>query len=145
MIAAALREVLVGIAAVTDLVGSGEAARIRFDRFVESDTTPQILIEVDDAQRENDLSGRGGLVVAECTVTCRANSRTAADALWEAVRSGGTDPASGLAGYHGTVTAGTVDCVVDDVQTADVPKQLGSDDAWFDAVATVTVILNEVR
>ena len=102
-----LRTALLDMSAVTDLVGTGDSARIRPYRLHESDdrTEEHIVIEVDSEDRENDLTGKAGLVLASVNISCRAMTRTLANALAEAVRVNGTNPGTGLAGYTGSGTA----------------------------------------
>jgi len=103
-----LRTALLTLGAVTALTGSNATtARIRPYKLDRQDdrTEEHIIIEVDAAPRENDLTGTAGLVAASVTISCRAMTRTAANALAEAVRLNGTDPGTGLAGWGGSATA----------------------------------------
>lgn len=130
--------------AVTAIVGAGDAARIRPDGFQKRDGEigrAAILIEVDRQEHLNDLQGRGGLVVGEVTITCRAATRAASDALAEAVRTNGTDPGTGLAGYASTL----LDLVVEDHVKSWVPKGDGSEDGWYDTLLTLMPIYPEVE
>lgn len=106
-----IRTALLDMSAVTALVGTGSSARIRPYKFEESDDTTRehILIEIDTEGRENDLTGRAGLgtglVLSSVNISCRAMTRTLANALAEAVRINGETPGTGLAGYGGSGTA----------------------------------------
>lgn len=130
--------------AVTAIVGTGSNARIRCEGFQLRDGASgraAILIEVDRQMHLNDLQGRGGLVVGEITITCRAATRAESDALAEAVRSNGTNPGTGLAGY----ASAALDLVVDDNVHSWVPKGDGSEDGWYDTLITLTPIYPEVE
>jgi hypothetical protein len=93
-----LRDRLLQLAAVTAIVGSGDAARIRAGELLEGDTLPAITIEVDseDHEESQDLSGVGGWVTAEILITCHAVKYLAARQLHLAVLYNGTDPGTGL-------------------------------------------------
>lgn len=127
------------MSAVTALVGSSAAARIEPDVWGENVTYPAILIEVDGETPANSLDGKGGLVFAEVTVTCRATTRIASRALAEAVRVNGTNPGTGLAGYVGSA----FHAWLDDAVTATVPYGEGSDQHYYDTVQTYTVAYTE--
>lgn len=138
---AAIRTALLSMNAVTALAGSGAAARIRPDQFAKTDgsaTTPAILVEIDDEESQTDLDGRGGLVIADVTLTCRAHTKAAAYALKEAVRVNGTNPGTGLAGY-----SGAFDAWLEDTAYAAVPKGDASDDHWHDAVMSFRLVATE--
>lgn len=81
---------------------------IRTDHVDQSDELPYVIIEVPDAEVFGDLSGEGGLVSAEVVIRCRSASVIEADAIGEAVRTNGTDPGTGLAGYDGPAGSGSV-------------------------------------
>ena len=98
--------------AVTDLVGSGDDARIYPDRFPQKFTAPAICYDVGNEVQENDLSGIGGLVYTDVTIICRAETQVGARTLARAVRLGGTGSgAQPLAGYKGTVGDLDIDAV----------------------------------
>jgi hypothetical protein len=118
-----LRAALKGMVAVTTIVSD----RI-WDEWFRSETLPAIVFEIDMENPQNDLSGRGGLVLAEANIICRAATRSASRALAEAVRRNGSiEPGSGLAGY-----SGAFDAMLDDIQTALTPKAEGSSAYWYD-------------
>ena len=103
-----IRTVLLTLSAVTAYTGSdSDTARIRSYKLDESDdkTEEHIIIEVDAETRENDLDGLAGLPLCDVNISCRAKTRTLANALSEAVRVNGTDLGTGLAGYGGSGTA----------------------------------------
>ena len=102
-----IRTALLAMNAVTTLVGTGDAARIRPYKLEESDdrTKENIVVEVDTRDHLNNLLGQGGLVLAEVNISCRAMTRTLANGLAEAVRVNDKDPGTGLAGYGGSGTA----------------------------------------
>jgi len=125
-----LRKALLGMTAVTAIVGE----RV-WDEWFRSSAVPAIVFEIDSENRENDISGRGGLVFADVNVICRADTRAASRALAEAVRTNGsTSPGSGLAGY-----SGAFDAVLDDTQPAAVPKAEGSNAYWYDTNMSFTL------
>lgn len=102
-----VRKALLAMSAVTAYTGSDTTtARIRPYKLDPSDdeTEEHIVIEVDSEVRENDLDGLGGLPLCDVNVSCRAKTRTLANALAEAVRTNGTNPGTGLAGYGGSGT-----------------------------------------
>jgi hypothetical protein len=127
------------MSAVTALVGTSSSARIDVDVFGEKTTYPAILLEVDTEEPANSLDGKGGLVFADVTLTCRATTRLASRALAEAVRLNGTSPGTGLAGY----SASAFDAVLTDSQTAVVPYDEGSDRHYYDTVQTYLVSWTE--
>jgi len=143
MIEETLVAFLKSLTAVTAIIGTGNAARIRPDRLDQGETLPAILMQVDETP-QNDLDGLGGLVYADVTLTCRANTKTAARALAEAIRLNGTNPGTGLAGYHGTVASVTFDATLESTITAFTSKADGSEAGWYDAIATYIVSHAEV-
>jgi len=143
MIEETLVAFLKSLSAVTAIVGESNAARIRPDRLDQGETLPAILMEVDE-NPQNDLSGIGGLVYSDVTLTCRATTKTAARALAEAVRLNGTDPGTGMAGHHGTVASVTFDATLESTVGAFTPKADGSEAGWYDAIATYVVSCAEV-
>lgn len=132
-----LRAALLAMSAVADIVGT----RIYTDTFW-SDTYPAICFEVDSEDRENTLTGRGGIdtgmVFADVNVICRADTRAASRTLAEAVRVNGTTPGTGLAGY-----TGTFDAWLEDEQPAAVPKDDKSNAHWFDVNMSCTLSWEE--
>ena len=118
-----LRAALLAMSEVTDIVGT----RI-WDEWFRSDTYPAIAFEIDSENRENALSGRGGMVFASVNVVCRADTRVASRALAEAVRiNGGISPGDGLAGY-----SGNFDAWLEDMTPAAVPKNDAGTSHWYD-------------
>src|ERR1043166_5680038 len=66
-----------------------------------------VIISVRDQEDQQvDLSGRGGGVASKIGITCIASTFLAAWTLSEAVRTNGTNPGTGLAGYAGTPAGG---------------------------------------
>ena len=104
-----IKSALLGMPAVTALVGGTNSETVRiwnsWQRVNGRGSEPCIIMDSDDEVDENDLSGSGGLVIAEMTVTCRANSHAQSEALCQAVKLNGTAPGTGLAGYPGTFDA----------------------------------------
>jgi len=127
--------------AITDKVGTGNAARIRPDRLHEEDDDTQaaIIVEVDNERPLNTLDGKGGRRYADVTLRCRARTKAAARALAESVRTKDTDPGTGLAGYNGTVSGTEYDAVLDDEQTSFSPAADGSDQGWYDVFSNYVV------
>lgn len=126
-----IRTALLSMSAVTSIVGTGDDARIRPDRLDDRDdkSAAHIIIEVETLRPQNDLVGLGGLTYADVNISCRAVSRTAANALATAVKRNGTDPGTGLAGYGSGSTA--FHAVLDDETTDVVPWKEGSQRAWY--------------
>lgn len=143
MIEETLVALLKGLSAVTAIVGEGNAARIRPDRLDQGETLPAILMEVDE-EPQNDLDGIGGLVYSDVTLTCRATTKAAARALAEAIRLNGTNPGTGLAGYHGTVASVTFDATLESTVAAFTHKGDGSEAGWYDVIASYVVSHAEV-
>ena len=118
-----LRDALVAMEAVTAIVST----RI-WDEWFRTETTPSIVFEFDTEDQENDLGGKGGKVIGDINVICRADTRAASRDLAEAVRLNGTDPGTGLAGY----TSSTVNATLLGQQPVATPKSEGSNDHWYD-------------
>jgi len=127
-----LRTYLLTLSAVTDLVGTGDTARIRPDRLHEDDALPGIIIEVDNERPQNDLSGVGGLVYADVNIKCRAATKSGSRSLAEAIRTNNTNPGTGLAGYRGTAGSQTIGAVLDGMQTSYMPAGDESDEGYYD-------------
>ena len=72
----AVRAALLSLSAVTDLV----ADRVWASWF-RTPSLPAIVMEFDSEDEETDLSGKGGFVVAECNLICRAATIAGARAL----------------------------------------------------------------
>jgi hypothetical protein len=136
-IVASIASVLQSFPAVVALVGGPAAPRI-WNGKVGAEVYPAILFDVDTADQENDLDGLSGLVFADVAVTCRGNTSAEREALAEAVRTNGTAPGTGLAGYSGAFDA-WLDARVD-VAT---PRQDGSGLVWYDRVLHFTVSWSE--
>lgn len=116
MIEETLTTFLKTLSTVTDIVGAGDAARIRPDRLEEVDSPPTIAIEIDDEDPQNDLGGLGGLVYADVSIFSSAREKKDARALAEAIRLNGTDPGTGLAGVCTTVGGVQFDAVLKSTQ-----------------------------
>jgi len=126
-----IRTALLAMDAVTALVGTGGASRIRPDRLDDRDDKDEehIIVEIDRATPQNDLSGLGGLTYAEVNISCRAATRSQADALATAVKRNGTDPGTGLAGYGGSGTE--FHSVLEDEVNSETPREDGSQKTWY--------------
>ena len=126
-----IRTALLAMDAVTALVGTAAAARIRPDRLDDRDDKDEehIIIEIDRMDPQNDLTGLGGLTYAEVNISCRAATRSQVDVLATAVKRNGTDPGTGLAGYGGSGTA--FHAVLEDEVDSETPRSDGSQRAWY--------------
>lgn len=132
-----IRAALLDMSAVITLVGTGDNAKIRADHpdegsADEAETPPYIVIEVDDEDHMNDLTGKGGRRMATVNLLCRGLTRAASRTLSEAVRVNGTNPGTGLAGYGGMVLSTVLDCWLEDESLAIVPRAEGSKRKWYD-------------
>lgn len=101
----ALRTYLISKAAVTAIVGAGDAARIYPDVLPQGATLPAIAYEVISQDSEEHLEGISGLAHSRVRVECYAATRMAADALAELVR---LAPLQGYRGLMGTLFANGV-------------------------------------
>lgn len=140
-----IRTALLAMDAVTALVGTSHSARIRPYKLDEGDdnTEEHIVIEVDSDDHLNDLTGRGGMVISDVNISCRAMTDEDARALAAAVRVNGTEPGTGLAGYGGSGTA--FDAVLEDTASSEMPFDDGSDRAWYVVDQSYLVIDTETR
>lgn len=136
-----IRAALLDMSAVTALVGTGDSARIRPYKLYKDDDKSEehIIIEVDDEEKANDLSGVGGLEFATVTIDCRAITAAQADALAEAVRVNGADPGTGLAGYSGAA----FDAVLESQAKSIIPFDDASNRTWYVVAQEYTVIDTE--
>lgn len=143
-----LRTLLLTFSGVTALTGTGDSARIRPDRLHKDDVIPAtkgaVIIEIDNEDPQNDLSGKGGLVFADVNLVCRAHTKAIARTLAEAIRLNGNDPGTGLAGYSGTVGTDKIDAVLEAVSSTFTPEDDGSDEGWYDVYCSYTVSHTEV-
>lgn len=125
-----LRNALLALPAVTAIVGTGASAKI-WNSWPRTYAIPCIVMDIDSEDENNDLSGKGGLITASVTVTCRAATHDASDALQAAVR-------HGLAGY-----SGTFDAILDSTVHSETPKADGSTEHWYDHVCDFTMLWQE--
>ncbi len=96
-----IRAQLLTKTAVTAIVGTSTAARIRPYKLWQKDniaTGSAILFRVNRETPQNDLTHTGGLVEADVSIISCAQELADARALHEAVRLNGTNPGTGLAG-----------------------------------------------
>jgi hypothetical protein len=140
-----IRTLLLTLSAVTDLVGTGDAARIRPDKLdqADDDSLQAIIVEVDSEEPALGLDGKGGRVYADVTLRCRARQKSQARAVADAVRTNGTDPGTGLAGYNGTVNGHTLDAWLEDTQTSFTPADDGSDEGFYDVFCSYRLTFEE--
>lgn len=143
-----IRAALLTLSAVTDLVGTGGAARIR-PWYAQQDTIPangSIIIETQGVRdHSNSLDGLGGREYHDVNILCRAPDKDDCRALAEAVRLNGTDPGTGLAGITITPIDVEIDCVLE-TETGPFPilKQDGTTNVWWDVELRFTVQQAEV-
>ncbi len=145
-----LRTLLLTFSGVTDLVGTGDAARIRPARLhQDKDKIPKdkggVIIEVDSEDPLNDLDGVGGRVYADVNIKCRAATNEVARTLAESIRRNDTNPGTGLAGYSGTVNATVIDAVLEDTTPSFTPAGEGNDQGYFDVDCSYNVTYAEVK
>jgi hypothetical protein len=131
-----LRAFLLTLSAVTDLTGTGALARIRPDRLEFREVIPAdkaaVIIEVDSERPLNTLDGLGGRVYDDVNLKCRSTQKKVARELAEAIRTNGTDPGTGLAGYHGAAGTQTIDAVLEDMETSFNTADDASEQGYFD-------------
>ena len=144
-IEADLRTALLGMSAVTALVGTSYSARIRPYRLQQDDSaaSEHIVIETDTVDHLNTLDGLGGRIYADVTLRCVAPTLARANALAEAVRTNGTNPGTGLAGYSGTVNGHQFDAVLMDESVNFVPSDDGRDEGYYSVLAGYNVTVEE--
>lgn len=147
MIEDAVRAFLLTRTAVVYLLGTHSEAgdpSIRPDRLHQKDRLPGIAIVVEEEDHLNDLSGKGGLVQATLIVSCLATTRRASRQLAEAVRTNGTDPGTGLAGYRGAAgSISEIHAQLNNSQTNYVPLKVDSDEGIYSTDATYEVWYHE--
>lgn len=135
---------LLAMDTVTPLVVTGNVARIRPYKLDPRDdkTKGHIIIEVDEDGRENDLSGRAGLVTSTVNISCRALTSAEARALAAAVRVNGTTPGTGLAGYGGSGTA--FDSWLESEASSEIAWDDGSERSWYTVEQSYTMQYTEM-
>lgn len=138
-----IRTALLAMSAVTDLVGTGDSARIRPFMLDDRDdkTEEHIIIEVDTQRPQNDITGIGGLTYADVNISCRAMTPTLARALAVAVKRNGTSPGTGLAGYGGSGTS--FDAVLEDEVAGRTLWADGSQRAWYTVEQSYVISFTE--
>ena len=122
-----LKAALMNVPAIVSLVGGSTTPRI-WNSWARTYPTPCIVMDIDRESENNDLSGKGGLITADVTVTCRTDTHDTSDELQELVR-------SALAGYSGTFEA-----ILDDTTHAEIEKNDGSTGHWYDHVMSFTML-----
>ena len=125
----AIRQLLLGIPAVTSRVGNGDSARIRPYVLDEKDDTelPSVILEVNSDNLLQTLDGKEGRSMVSLLVHCRSKQLKQAHELAEAVRTGDTVPATGLAGYTGPAGGLNIDAWRVRRTVSSVPIDDGSD------------------
>lgn len=141
-----LRTYLLTLTALTGIsgIGTGDTARIRPDRLHETDDDIGVIIEVDNENKLNDLTGRGGRVMADVNLVCRARTKKVSRSIAEAIRLNGTDPGTGLAGYTGAAGSQTIDAWLEDMQTSFTKDFDGSDQGFYDTNCSYVITFTEV-
>lgn len=125
-----IRTAILAVSAVTDIVGTGDDAKI-WDSWDRTNDTPMIVIELDEEEEEPELDGTCEWVTAEVTITCRAENQVDSHALQRVVR-------SALNGYVGTFDANLNHSV-----PSRPPKEDGSKFHWYDEVMNWTMTFSE--
>lgn len=139
-----LRTLLLSLSAVTDLVGSGSAARIRPGNLSEDDNEASIVLNIERLSRENDLEAEAGLVTADVAIDCYSKDVIEAWNLAEAVRTNNADPGTGLAGFDGTAGGTQIDASYkQDDQHESIFLLDGSDEVWHVVTARYLIQFNE--
>lgn len=119
-----LRTLMLATPGITALVGgTGTGARI-WNSWPRTYTTPCIVIDIDQEDLQNDLTGHSSLTIAQITITCRGDSHMASDAV--------SDEVKVLAGYGNGDSE--FQMVWDSIVHAEVPKDDGSTAHWYDHV-----------
>jgi hypothetical protein len=128
-----IRTALLNMSAVTALVGTGSAARIRPYMLDDRDDKKlqHVIVEVDTQRPQNCLLGTGGLTYADVNISCRAMTPTLAEALAVAVKRNGTSPGTGLAGYGSPGGGQAFDAVLEDETAGRTLWGDGSQRAWY--------------
>ncbi len=138
---------LLTMTAVTDLVGTGNDARIESElaQDVSVPANGTIVVELDSTNPSNDLGGLGGLDYHDVNILVRAPTPAAATALAEAIRRNGTDPGTGLAGYSGTPIDTKIDATLEGTTgPTKITRGDGSARPWWDINMSFEVSHNEV-
>jgi hypothetical protein len=137
---------LLTLSALTGIsgIGTGNSAPIRPDRLAEEDGDIGVIIEVDNENKLNDLTGRGGRVMANVNLVCRAPTKKVSRQIAEAIRLNDTDPGTGLAGFGGTVGGLTFDAWLEDTVTSFIKDDDGSDQGFYDTNCSYMVTYAEV-
>jgi hypothetical protein len=120
--------------AVTAIVGddsAGTPARV-WNSWPRTYQDPCLVMDVDD-EGENPFlgTGTGDLVNGEATITCRADTHDGSHALAEAVK-------DLLGGWSGTFQA-----ILEHTAHAEVPKNDGSTNHWYDHVMSFLLQWNQ--
>lgn len=135
MIEASIRAKLLTLSAVTALVGSGAAARIRPYKLWQKDDVSgdgALIVRVNREEPQNDLTYRGGLVRGDVSIVACAETIEAARALAAAVRSNNTDAGTGLAGSDWELADVTVQSCLHTFNEPDfIPYSDDSDEGYF--------------
>ena len=114
--------------AVTDLVGSGTAARIYEDDAKQGLDPPYIVFVITPGESYEDISGPIGLCTSRVTFLCYGTNRATAYTLSEAVR---LAPFQGYRGAMGTTTVKAITAAGSTVYGRDKPTSGGNQRRWF--------------
>lgn len=113
-----------------------------------------VIVAPMDEEHENDLTGRGGGVTWTGMIQVCAQKFRDARLLMEAIRTNGTNPGTGLAGYAGSVSVtvggstGTFAfqmISLDKLQFSVVYREDGSDEAVYLIEAGVSAVYQETK
>jgi len=141
----ALASLIGTFSAVTALCGS----RIYPDEVPQAaaKTYPQMEIEIEEEnyQDSETLDFLGGLVMATVRIRTISNLKSQARALAEALRTNGTDPGTGLAGYDGTVNSMLIKAKLDHKQSGYIPEEDGSDSGRYAVDSTYSITFQESK
>lgn len=148
-IEASIRAKLLHQTAVTAIVGSGSAARIRPYKLWQKDDISSgaaIIVSVNREEDQNDLECEGGIVIADVSVICVAQEREDARALARAVKTNGSSPGTGLAHSEwneATAPLNVQSCCYVFAEHGFVPYGDDSDDGYYFSDCHYTVIYDE--
>jgi hypothetical protein len=103
-----------------------------------------VIVESPEETHQNDLDGRGGGVSAAASVEAVAEVFDDAWNLAEIIRTNGTNPGTGLAGFTGTVAGSWIQRIsVDVTHKGFVAYEDGSDEGYYFVRHDLTVDFSE--
>jgi hypothetical protein len=130
----ALKSAICTIGPVMELVATDPAdantARVWSD-WQRAYTTPCIVMDIDREEPQNDIAAYSNLSIDQITLTCRADTHSESDALYEAIK-----PLAGMSTpFH---------LIFDEVIHATTEKADGSTGHWYDHIVSCTLMRAEV-